>query len=211
MRTDDLVNALAADGARRSPPAWARVLPAIGATLVTVAAFAAWLNVRPDFAQALTTPRFLAKLGLLIALGVAALGAARLILRPASSAGPWGVALLAPPALLALCVIAELATTPTTGWARLAVGTNAMRCVTLIPFLSILPLAGILATLRSGATDHPIAAGALAGLLAAAIGGLLYGAMCTDDSPLFVALWYPLAIGIVGGAGAVLGRFTLRW
>ncbi|MGA7427255.1 MAG: NrsF family protein, partial [Rhodoplanes sp.] len=33
----------------------------------------------------------------------------------------------------------------------------------------------------------------------------------TDDSPLFVATWYSLAITLVVAVGAVLGPRVLRW
>lgn len=35
------------------------------------------------------------------------------------------------------------------------------------------------------------------GLFAGSLGAILYSVYCTDDSPLFVATWYPLAIGLV--------------
>ncbi len=53
--------------------------------------------------------------------------------------------------------------------------------------------------------------GAAAGLLAGAIGAALYATHCPDDSPLFVATWYTLAIGFVVGLGALAGSRLLRW
>jgi hypothetical protein len=50
------------------------------------------------------------------------------------------------------------------------------------------------------------AAGVAAGLAAA-----LYALQCTDDSPLFVATWYPLAILIVSLLGAAAAQRLLRW
>ena len=55
------------------------------------------------------------------------------------------------------------------------------------------------------------AAGAAAGFLAGAIGAALYATHCPDDSPLFVAAWYSLAIGFVAALGAVAGSRLLRW
>ena len=65
--------------------------------------------------------------------------------------------------------------------------------------------------LRQGAPEHPALAGAAAGLLAGAIGAALYATHCPDDSPLFVAAWYSLAIGFVVALGAVAGARLLRW
>ncbi len=54
-------------------------------------------------------------------------------------------------------------------------------------------------------------AGATAGLVAAAIGATLYASHCQDDSPLFVATWYVIAVAIMALLGAVLGSRFLRW
>jgi hypothetical protein len=65
--------------------------------------------------------------------------------------------------------------------------------------------------MRQGAPERPARAGALAGLAAAALAATLYASNCTDDSPLFVALWYSLAALIVMAAGALVGGRLLRW
>jgi hypothetical protein len=51
----------------------------------------------------------------------------------------------------------------------------------------------------------------VAGLLSAGLGATLYASHCTDDSPLFVATWYPLAIAMVTAVGAIAGRKMLRY
>ena len=65
--------------------------------------------------------------------------------------------------------------------------------------------------MRQGAPEKPGFAGAMAGIAASGIGATFYAANCTDDSPLFVALWYPMAIAIVAAIGYVAGRRLLRW
>ena len=52
---------------------------------------------------------------------------------------------------------------------------------------------------------------AVAGLIASDIAATLCASNCTDDSPLFVATWYLIAIGIVVLAGDVAGSRCLRW
>jgi hypothetical protein len=47
--------------------------------------------------------------------------------------------------------------------------------------------------------------------MSAGVGALLYATHCTDDSPLFVALWYGGATAIVVAIGALAGRRLLRW
>ncbi len=53
--------------------------------------------------------------------------------------------------------------------------------------------------------------GALAGAAAAGVAATMYASNCTDNSPLFVVTWYPLATLIVVLAGALAGRKWLRW
>jgi hypothetical protein len=53
--------------------------------------------------------------------------------------------------------------------------------------------------------------GALAGAATAGIAALLYASHCPDDSPLFVATWYPLATLICAAVGALAGRRFLAW
>jgi hypothetical protein len=91
------------------------------------------------------------------------------------------------------------------------VGTNAIFCLKSIPFLAAAPLVAVLLALRQGAPEQPALAGAAAGLFAGAIGAACYATHCPDDSPLFVAAWYTLAIGLVAAIGAIAGRRLLRW
>jgi hypothetical protein len=84
-------------------------------------------------------------------------------------------------------------------------------CLVAIPLIAVGPLAAFLLALRSGAPTAPRRAGAAAGLVAAGLAATLYAAHCSDDSPLFVAAWYSLAISLVVAAGAVLGPRVLRW
>jgi len=68
-----------------------------------------------------------------------------------------------------------------------------------------------LIVLRAGAVTAPGWAGLASGLAAAALAAAIYAVHCNEDSPLFVAAWYGLAVMLVGGLGAILGRLTLRW
>ena len=119
--------------------------------------------------------------------------------------------LLAPVALLAVAVGVELATVPSELWARKLIGTNWQHCLTLVPLFSIPPLAALIIALREGAPQHPGLTGALAGWRRRGLSATIYATNCTDDSPLFVATWYPLATGIVALAGFLAGRRWLTW
>jgi hypothetical protein len=57
----------------------------------------------------------------------------------------------------------------------------------------------------------PPLAGAAAGLLAGGLGATVFAMHCTNDSPLFVAIWYALAIGLMSMFGLLIGRHALRW
>ena len=37
------------------------------------------------------------------------------------------------------------------------------------------------------------------------------GLHCVDDSPLFIAVWYTIAVGMITGLGAFLGSRLLKW
>ena len=63
----------------------------------------------------------------------------------------------------------------------------------------------------AGSTRGAGLAGAVAGIAAGALAATLYAMHCTDDSPLFVATWYTIGIGIMALAGSVLGERLLRW
>ena len=90
-------------------------------------------------------------------------------------------------------------------WSASLIGDNSITCLTSIPLIGIAPLAIFLLVLRHGAPTRPGLAGAVAGLLAGGIAATLYAAKCTDDSPLFVATWYTIAI-----AGLALAALDSR-
>jgi hypothetical protein len=113
--------------------------------------------------------------------------------------------------LLIGAIVVELATEPEAKWIALLVGHNSRICITTIPFLSAGPLLCFLLLLRAGAPRVPGFAGAVAGVAASGIGATFYAANCTDDSPLFVAAWYPLAILGVSATGCAAGKVLLRW
>jgi hypothetical protein len=172
--------------------------------------FLAALHTRPDIVQAFYTPAFCFKLVVTLSLAATAAfllsDAARPIPRIRS-----GRALLLAPALLAAGVVFELATVPAQGWPARFIGHNAPHCLSLIPLLAVAPVACLLVALRRGAPARPALAGAMAGLVSGAVGATLYALTCRDDSALFVATWYSIAIIAVTAASAYLGSRILRW
>jgi hypothetical protein len=210
MNTQLLIRALAADHATRaiSPGRLLWHLLA-GALLVSTVVFGILLGPRADIAEAMNEPRFIFKFVVTLAL---ALSAGTLLLRLARPGTPVPLAWLATsPLLLVASTIAEIALTPSGLWMTKLVGSNASICLTMVPLLSAPLLVAALLTLRHGAPTRPLLAGALAGLLAGGLGATLYAAHCTDDSPLFVATWYTLAIALVTLMGTAVGYRLLRW
>ncbi|MEZ2130217.1 MULTISPECIES: NrsF family protein [unclassified Sinorhizobium] len=211
MKTDDLINLLAQDAPVRSRLGRTLAFAVIIGILISGIVFFAGIGFRADIASALETVRFLFKFVVTIALAVTATTLVFRIGRPgvALKASSW--ALLAAPLLLAAAVLVELAVMPADSWAARVVGHNSRFCLTLIPLLSVGPLACFLFALRQSAPEKPGIAGAVAGLAASGIAATFYAANCNDDSPLFVALWYPIAIAIVTFIGYLAGRRILKW
>jgi hypothetical protein len=211
VNTDDFIGALAQDSKVRWP--FGRTLLVATTSGVVIAGVAFFLGVgfRPDIAQALDTGRFLFKFLVTLTLAAMATGLISRIARPGVPAGRWSVALLGAPILLAGAVIAELLVMPESTWMVRLVGTNARHCLTLIPLLAIAPLICLLIALRQGAPARPGVAGAVAGLAASGIAASFYAASCTDDSPLFVATWYPIATAVVVLLGYLSGSRFLKW
>jgi hypothetical protein len=178
---------------------------------VAAGLFAVLLGPRSDLVAALGSPRFLLKFAETLLLALTAALLALCLVRPGVPTRAAAIALVAAPLLLAVAVLAELVLVPASAWAERLIGTNSRVCLTFIPLLALPLLAAALYGLRHGAPTRPRLAGAVAGLMAGGLGAALYAAHCTDDSPLFVATWYSLAIGIVTAAGAFLGPRVLRW
>ena len=211
MRTEDLIRALANDSASQPEPVARRfVTLALVGVLAAACVFTLILTPRPDLSVAIATPRVAFKLLVMLTLIGAAGRFTFQMMRPETKSS-LGSVLIPILALLAIGIAGELIASPPEAWRQLLIGSNALACLTLVPVLSLLPLAGILAALRYGAPSYPRYAGAAAGLLAGGIGGTLYAMHCSDDSPLFVAAWYGLSIMVVTTLGAALGARSLRW
>jgi hypothetical protein len=211
VKTEDLIKALAQDSSVRwrLGKAFAAAL-AVGAVIAAILFFSG-IGFRPDIETALQTGRFLFKFVVTLTLAVTATGLILRLVQPGVPLGNWGRAIVAAPVLLAIAVIVELVVMPPSTWEARWIGSNARYCMMLIPLLAVGPLACILFVLRQGASENPGLTGAIAGLVASGIGTTFYASHCPDDSPLFVATWYPLATGIVVLAGYFAGRRLLRW
>ena len=211
MKTEDLISALAADGRPAGQLGRSLLIAFAAGALIAGASFFATLGFRPDIDRAMGTLRFLFKFLLTLSLAAAAIGVVWRIGRPGVPLALPSWALAIPALLLVAAVTIEMTVMPEASWGARLVGKNALHCLVAIPALSIPTLAGLLYVMRQGAPSSPTLAGAVAGLAAAGIAATYYASNCADDSPLFVATWYTLAVMIVAAAGALIGRRLLRW
>ena len=212
MDTERLIRTLAVDGGQPAAKMgrvwlWAIVVSAVVAAIVFYAA----IGPRPDIAAAAETLRFLFKFVVTLVLLVTAFTAVKALARPGAPVGPALGMLLVAPILLLVAIGAEMMAVPADQLRDRWIGSNSMVCMTFIPLIGIGPLVAFLFALRHGAPTRPSLAGAVAGLAAGGLAATFYAAHCTDDSPLFVATWYPLAIAMLAAAGAAAGRIFVRW
>ena len=212
MDTDRLIETLATDNERRERPVGSVLTTALLITApVSIALFFAALGFRKDIDTAVYNPFFDLKFLVTMALAISAIAISIHLSRPEASLKGWKWLLLIPAGLLGFGIVSELMMPQQLPWLTRLIGSNSKVCMTAIPLLSLPLLVGALVALRHGAPTRPAVAGAYAGLLSAGFAATLYASQCTDDSPLFVATWYPLAIGLVAAIGALAGSRWLRF
>jgi hypothetical protein len=211
VKTEDLISALAADGRKTGNLSRSLLIALAAGAVVAGVAFFATLGFRHDIDSAMHTMRFLFKFLVTLSLAAAAIGVVWRIGRPGVSMVLAAWALAIPVLLLMMGVMMEMRMMPEESWAPRMMGVNAVHCLLAIPALSIPTLLALLYALRDSAPSNPGLAGGVAGLVSAGVAATYYASNCTDDSPMFVATWYTLAVLIVAAAGALAGRRLLRW
>jgi hypothetical protein len=212
METDQLIRTLAADNAQRERPVgFVLAIALLAAAPVSVAMLFAGLGVRPDFMTAMRNPFFDLKFVVTLALAIPAIAFSLHLSRPEASLRGWKWLLLIPVGLLLAGIASEMMMPQRLPMMTRLVGNNSRLCMTAIPLMSLPQLVAALIGLRHGAPTRPAVAGAIAGLLSAGLAATLYASHCTDDSPLFVATWYTIAVALVTAIGALAGSRVLRF
>jgi hypothetical protein len=212
MNTDDLLDRLAAEAGPPGPSPVRRAGVALVAGLIpSLLLYLLALHPRPDLAQAILTPRVAFKLTAALLAALAAAALLPPLLAPTGRAGPrrWMPWLVA--GVVAIGVAAELAVLPASAWLPSLVGHNALFCLTMLPSLALGPFVALMLAARHGAPMRPSRTGAGIGFLAGGVAAIIYATHCPDDSPLFLATWYSIAILFMTGLGAGVGRRVLRW
>lgn len=213
MRTDDLIDALAADAGPvpgGSVPRRLLMVGAIGAA-VALTLILAWLQLRDDLDAALLTRFFWMKAGYTALLAGAGFWACERLARPLGSGrkGFWlaGAALAV---YLGLALTQWLLAPADQRMAMLA-GNSVTDCLRNILILGLPMLAASLIALRGLAPAQPTLAGFAAGLFSGALCATVYGLHCGESTMVFVGTWYTLGVLLVGLTGAAIGRWALRW
>lgn len=214
MKTDDLVEMLAR-GAEPVPrhAARSRLLAAVAAGLpLAVGAVVLLFGLRPDLADAARQPLLWVKLGVPLAVAMAAGLSLRRLSSPGVPAGPavW----LGVLAVLALWAAAALQWAGLTEADRAEAlwGSTWRQCPFNITLVSVPLFVAVVVLMRGlAAPTRPVWAGAAAGLLAGALGTAAYALHCPESGLAFVAVWYVLGLSMVGAVGALLGPRLFRW
>ncbi len=212
MKTDDLIRALAADQEPSGPaPGLALAIAGAVGFVLSVLLFHWLVPLRPNLGEAMHSFPFMLKP---IEMGILVVASAMLVLRLARPGGSFGRVLWVAALVPAIMVVAlgfEMFSVPRVEWLDRLAGMHWYICVMNMVILSLPVTAALLFALRYGAPTRPALAGAGAGLLGGAIAASIYISHCPDDSPIFVAAWFTLAIVIASGIGALAGTRLLRW
>jgi hypothetical protein len=101
--------------------------------------------------------------------------------------------------------------TDSASWGGMIFGPQWAACLICIPLFAIAPFAALVWALRKGAPTGLARTGAIAGLLAGALGAAIFALHHPGGSIPFVILWYGGPIVLCALAGAILGPRLLRW
>jgi hypothetical protein len=177
---------------------------------IAFAAVVLWLKCQP-LLEAAHQPWFWMKATYTSALAAPALVMAQRLSRPGVTLrkAPAGVLLVI--LLMGLLGAAQLLLAPASDRMGLWLGDTWRVCSPLILLLSAPIYAGLVLAIRTLAPTRLVQAGASAGLAAGALAATLYGLHCPERSAAFVFTWYSLGIAGAAALGGVAGRWLLRW
>jgi len=213
MRTGDLVTMLATGAGPVQPNQAARRysgaigLGALGAALL----MATLLGPRPDLATAVLLPMFWVKLAFVACVAAASLAAALRLSRPGWRLAWVRGALGAPVLAIWLVAVVVLARADAAQRVLLFFGNTWNECPFLIALLSVPAWVATMWAMKGMAPTRLRLAGAAAGLLAGAVGALVYCLHCPEMGAPFIGFWYLLGMLIPSAVGALLGPRLLRW
>ncbi len=213
MKTDQLIDMLSTNvepvktGQVWKPLIWALAIGGVASFCVMLAT----VGLRTE-AAGVSHLGFLA-LKVLFMLSLVGVGTALLIklIRPGQDGRKLFTFIFLPFLAAGLAGIVALALEPSAAWHPMILGTQWVTCLYCIPLFAIVPFAVLIWALRKGAPTNLKRTGAIAGLVAGAVGATAYAFHCPDDSLPFIAVWYGAMILLCAWIGARLGPRLLRW
>ena len=171
----------------------------------------ALFGLRPDLRATMALPMFWGKLVFAAALAAAGLVLLRRMARPGMAIGHAPLLLAAPPAVLWALALIVLSQAPAAERVPLILGSTWRSCPFNIAALSVPAFVAGFWALRGAAPTRLAWTGAGAGLLAGALGALVYALHCPEMAAPFLAVWYLAGMAIPTALGAMLGPRLLRW
>ena len=213
MRTEELIHLLAADDRPvyrsfiEQRFAVATVAGIAGAVVLMLTLF----GLRPGLLASMSLPMFWVKVVFAAGLAAAGLALLRRMARPGMQLQPAALQLAVPPLVLwAMALVVVLQVSPAERM-PLILGSTWRTCPFNIALLSAPAFVAGFWALKGAAPTRLGWAGAGAGLLAGALGALVYALHCPEMQAPFLAVWYLAGMAIPTALGAVLGPRLLRW
>ena len=213
MKTDQLIDMLSTNvepvqqGRLRKTLVWALVVGGGAAFCVMLATVGFRTGLTDGFLPGYLTLKLLFTVSLV---GVGAVLLERLM-RPGQD-GRKLFAFVFLPFIIVVCAgVASLVFGQPMAWGRMIFGMQWATCLLCIPLFAVVPFAALIWALRKGAPTDLRRAGAIAGLVAGALGATAYAFHCPDDSVPFIAIWYGTLVALCGVLGAMVGPRLLRW
>ena len=213
MKTDELINALAANVEPVKGGELRRTL-VVALTVGAVVAACLMLGLFGVPAGAFRG-EYLALKGAALAFTLGLVGAGATFLVECARPGePGRKPLLAISLLffaaLSATVVAFAVTHPTT-WGGMVFGPQWAACLICVPLFALAPFASLIWALRKGAPTNLVLTGAIAGLVAGALGAAVFAIHHPAGSIPFILIWYGGPIVLCALVGAILGPRLLRW
>lgn len=213
MKTDDLIQMLSSGAEAVDPHLFRRrYTAALGMGVAGAAMLMLMtLGLRPHLGLAAQSTMFWGKVVFPVLVLSGALLLVIRLCRPGRMLGVAPLGVIAPVLAIWMAAGISLFGASTSEREQMIFGQTWTVCPFNIATLAVPAFIGAIWAMRGFAPTRPPLAGAASGLLAGAVGALVYALHCPEDFAPFVAIWYVLGMLIPALVGGVLGPRLLRW
>ena len=213
MKTDELIHLLATDDrpVQRNAIEQRFVVAALAGIAGAGVLMLSLFGLRPDLLATMALPMFWGKLVFAAALAAAGLALLRRMARPGMALGHAALWQAVPPLVMWAMALWALSQVSAAERMPLILGSTWRTCPFNIAALSVPAFVAGFWALKGAAPTRLVWTGAGAGLLAGALGALVYALHCPEMVTPFLAVWYVAGMAIPTALGAVLGPRLLRW